>query len=59
MDKKFVDVPVGGRFIIGGVEFIKTESVRVSCCQSVNAQAVDNSNNRPFIQDETIVIVNA
>ena len=59
MDKNFSDVSVGGRFTLNGLEYIKTEAVRVSCCQSINAQAVNDANNRIFVQDSTVVTVNA
>ena len=59
MDKNFSDIPVGARFTLNGFEYIKTETVRVSCCQSINAQAANDTNNRIFVQDSTVVTVNA
>jgi hypothetical protein len=59
MDKNFSEVSVGGRFTLNSLEFIKTETVRVSCCQSINAQAVNDPSNRIFVQDSTVVTINA
>lgn len=59
MEKNFSDVSVGGRFTMNGLDYIKTDTIRVSCCKSINAQAVNDPNNRTFVQDTTVVTVNA
>lgn len=58
METKFSDLVVGSRFTLNNVEYIKTEDVRVSCCQVINSYLADNSASRHFIQPETVVVVN-
>lgn len=50
--KKMKDVQIGERFTIGGIEYIKTNEVRVSCCQSVNCEMIGNPNSRTYISPE-------
>lgn len=57
--KLFQELSVGERFIFNGQEYIKTEDVRISCCRSVNAKAVTDSNNVVYVQPSTTVNVNA
>lgn len=59
VEKIFAEVPVGTKFAVNGLEYIKTEAVRVSCCQSINAHLADNTNARVFFQDSVVVTVNA
>ncbi len=58
MIKKFNDVENNTVFKINGMEYTKVPTVKVSCCKSINAIQVDNTNNRTFIQPSTDVEVN-
>lgn len=46
---KFSDVANGTQFVANGIEYIKTETVKISCCRSINAHAVGNEANTTFI----------
>lgn len=59
MIKTFAELEVGARFFVDNIEYIKIEKVRISCCQSINAQEVNNSGSRKFFTDESAVTVNA
>lgn len=59
MNKLFQELKVGDRFLLNGQEFIKTEDVRVSCCRSINAKAVNDSNSTTYVQPTVTVVVNA
>jgi len=58
MNKQFSELAVGERFTVNGMEYIKTQEIRVSCCRSINAQAVNDINNKTFIGPTTTVTVN-
>lgn len=59
MEKQFSELAVGEKFTIGAMEYVKIEDVRVSCCRSINAQLVSDSNQKTFFQPSTVVVVNA
>ncbi len=59
VEKTFAEIAVGSQFVVNGLEYVKTETVRVSCCQSINAHVVNEPNARVFFQDSTTVSVNA
>jgi hypothetical protein len=59
MNKNFSEVAVGANFFADGIEYTKTDTVRISCCQSINAHIKGDPNNRKFFQDSTTVTVNA
>lgn len=58
-EKTFAEIAVGSQFFVNGIEYVKTETVRVSCCQSINAHVVNDNNARVYFQDSTTVSVNA
>lgn len=58
MTKKFSELANGERFTLNGVEYIKTQEVKISCCRSINAQAVVDANNKTFVPPNTTVSVN-
>lgn len=58
MEKKFSELVVGDKFIINGVEYVKIDTVRISCCSSINCHAVSNQSDRKMIADDTSVVVN-
>ena len=58
MEKQFSELAVGDKFIVNGTEYIKTEDVRVSCCQVINCYASTNVNQKTFFQGDIKVIVN-
>jgi hypothetical protein len=59
MNKNFSDIKVGERFTINGKEYVRIQDVKVSCCRSINAQAVENAGERIFVQPTNVVTVNA
>lgn len=59
MNKTFGELSNGDRFNLNGKEYVKVAEVRVSCCQRINAQSVNNSNERILVQSSTTVTVNA
>lgn len=58
MEKKFSEVVVGEKFTVNGIEYTKTEDVRVSCCQVINCYATANVNQKSFFQGDTVVTTN-
>ena len=59
MTKNFSEIPVGSKFYVDGIEYTKIDTVRISCCQSINAHATTDINNRKFFQDNIVVTINA
>lgn len=59
VDKTFNELSVNDRFFVNGMEYIKIETVRVSCCKSINAQEVNNSSVKSFFTEDTTVQINA
>lgn len=53
----FGSLAVNSTFVYNGVSYTKTETVRVSCCKSVNAVNAETSN-RVYMSDDTQVEVN-
>jgi len=58
MNKNFSELAVGERFTLNGVEYVKTQEVKVSCCRSINCQAISDPNTKTYIQSSTTVTVN-
>jgi len=50
MNKQFKDLNVDSSFTMDGVEYTKINSVKISCCKSINAQEKNNPNNKIFVQ---------
>ena len=42
MKVKFSEVSVGAKFTYAGKEYYKIEPIKISCCKTVNAKAVDS-----------------
>lgn len=59
MVKTFAELSAGSRFFVDNVEYVKIDTVRISCCQSINAQEANNPSVRRFFADESVVTVNA
>jgi hypothetical protein len=59
MIKRFTELQVGSRFMADNIEYIKIDAIRISCCQSINAQEVNNPGVKKFFSDESSVTVNA
>ena len=58
-DKKFSELNLNDRFFVNGMEYIKTDTVRVSCCKSINCQESVNSAMKSFFPEDTTVQINA
>lgn len=59
MNKTFGELSNGDRFSLNGKDYVKVAEVRVSCCQRINAQSANNSNERILVQSSTTVTINA
>lgn len=59
MNKTFGELAIGDRFTFNGKEYVKTQEIRISCCQRINAQSTTNSNERIKLETSTTVTVNA
>lgn len=59
MNKTFGELAVGDRFSINGKEYVKTQEIRISCCQRINAQSIANSNEKIKVDPSTTVTINA
>jgi len=59
IEKTFAEIPVGSNFFVNEIEYVKLDTVRVSCCQSINAHVVNEQNARVYFQDSTTVSINA
>ena len=57
MQKQFKDLAVGEKFVVNGVEYIKTQTVKVSCCKSINSYESANASNKHNFDPNTIVTV--
>lgn len=44
--KQFKDVNVNEEFTMNGILYKKIDEVRISCCRSINACLVNDSNNK-------------
>lgn len=55
---QFHTLAVGTKFTHQGIQYIKTETERVSCCTSLNAVVADNPQSKKFIVPVTEVEVN-
>jgi hypothetical protein len=61
MNKLFSELSVGQQFKAQGLDTLykKTETVKISCCKSINAEEVNNSASKTFFAPGTVVVVNA
>jgi hypothetical protein len=59
MNKNFNELHNGDRFTFNSKEYVKIAELRISCCRTINAQAIENSNDRIYIQPNTVVTINA
>jgi hypothetical protein len=55
MQKPFSALAVNEEFTMNGSKYKKIEPVKISCCQAVNCQSVENTSNRTFVQPSTVV----
>ena len=58
MIKKFSELSIGSRFVMNSVEYTKTQPIKISCCQSVNACVAGRPNEKIFVQPNQEVQVN-
>ena len=59
MQKLFKEVAVGETFKANGIDYVKINEYKVSCCRSVNCQNVADNNQKVFFPPETSVETNA
>lgn len=58
MNKTFKNIENDTVFSLNGTDFKKIPLLKVSCCRSYNAEAVNNNNQKIFIKPEDEVEVN-
>jgi hypothetical protein len=58
MKKQFKDLENNTTFKTNGFDFKKIPLLRVSCCRSYNAEAVNNADQKIFVKPEDEVEVN-
>ena len=58
MEKNFSELSTGTKFSVNGIEYVKTEEVRISCCKVVNAYASSDSSQKVQFSGDTKVVVN-
>jgi hypothetical protein len=46
VNKKFMDLQVGDKFVHGGIEYVKIPDERVSCCHVNNSQQLNDPNTK-------------
>jgi hypothetical protein len=51
---KFSELAVGQKFTANGTEYVKTDTVKISCCKSVNCQKTAD-NTKHMIQADAVV----
>ena len=56
--KKMKDVVIGERFTLGGVDYIKIQEYRVSCCKVINCEVVGDPSKKNFFSSEMDVEIN-
>lgn len=57
MIKRFSELENGARFTLNEKEYEKVNSVKVSCCKTINAKLVANDAQRIFVTPTTEVAV--
>lgn len=57
MQKDFSELQNGQQFKYNNKNYVKIQTVKITCCKSVNSQAVDNPKDRLFLQPNTKVEV--
>jgi hypothetical protein len=55
MQKKFKDLAIGEKFVVDGVEYVKTQTVKVSCCRSINSYESANASKKHNFDYNTLV----
>lgn len=55
--KQFKDIDVGSEFTLNGLRYIKIDTVKISCCRSINAKSLDNASIQTKIEPLTEVEV--
>jgi hypothetical protein len=56
--KKFIDVQIGDKFTLNGIEYIKIPDERISCCHVNNASQANDTNTKIQVIPITEVEIN-
>lgn len=56
--KKFMDITVGDRFVLNGIEYTKIPDERISCCHVNNACQINDQNTKIQVTPLTEVEIN-
>jgi hypothetical protein len=61
MNKLFSELNVGQQFKAQGSDILykKTDTIKISCCKSINAEEINNPASKTFFSPGTVVVVNA
>lgn len=61
MNKLFSELSVGQQFKAQGSDVVykKIDTVKISCCKSINAEESNNPASKTFFAPGTVVVVNA
>lgn len=57
MQKEFQQLNVNDKFTYNNKEYTKVQTVKITCCKSINAQAVADNKDKIFVQPSTKVEV--
>ena len=55
-NKKFIDLSVGQKFTLNGLEYEKIPDERISCCRVNNAQQINNGDKIQVIPIEEVSV---
>ena len=58
MEKQFSELSNTERFTVNGVEYVKTDEVKVSCCRSINCYVATDAEQKGYFPGNTTVTIN-
>lgn len=56
--KKFMDITIGDKFVLNGIEYTKIPDERISCCHVNNASQTNDPNTKIQVAPITEIEVN-
>lgn len=58
MEKTFAELGNGDKFTVNGIEYVKTDEVRISCCKTINAYVASDATQKAQFPGNTTVVIN-
>lgn len=52
---QFKDLALDAKFTMNGIQYKKIPEIKISCCRSINASAIDNADNKIQVKPLTEV----